>query len=101
MERNVDKMKKRKGSFSKRDKLLEMPEEVYTDTPKITITGFNEIIIENFKGILEYEEFFIKVQTEIGSININGFSLELEQITEDDILIKGKINSIDLERITG
>ena len=26
------------------DKLLEIPQEVYTNTPKITITGFNEII---------------------------------------------------------
>ena len=40
------------------DKILEIPEEVYSNTPKITITGFNEIILENYKGILEYEEFF-------------------------------------------
>ena len=78
-----------------------MPREINKVDSKITVVSFDEILIENYKGILEYEEFFIKVQTEIGSININGFSLELEQITEDDILIKGKINSIDLERITG
>ena len=29
------------------DKILEIPEEIYTNTPKITITGFNEIILEN------------------------------------------------------
>ena len=78
-----------------------MPREINKVDSKITVVSFDEILIENYRGILEYEEFFIKVQTEIGSININGFSLELEQITEDDILIKGKINSIDLERITG
>ena len=27
------------------DKILEIPEEVYSNTPKITITGFNEIIL--------------------------------------------------------
>lgn len=36
------------------DKILEIPEEVYTNVPKITITGFSEIILENYKGILEY-----------------------------------------------
>lgn len=81
--------------------ILDMPREIDKGNSKITILSFDEILIENYKGILEYEEFFVKIQTEIGSVNINGFSLNLEQITEDDILITGKINSIDLERITG
>ena len=81
--------------------ILDMPREISKENSKITILSFDEILVENYKGILEYEEFFIKIQTEIGTVNINGFSLRLEQITEDDILIKGKINSIDLERITG
>ena len=86
---------------NKLNQILDMPREINKVDSKITVVSFDEILIENYRGILEYEEFFIKVQTEIGSININGISLELEQITEDDILIKGKINSIDLERITG
>ena len=91
-------MKKRKNKFSKIDRLLEMPEEVYTDTPKITITGFNEMIIENFKGILEYEDYYIRINTSLGIININGFELKLENMTNDDIKVKGKIESIDIER---
>lgn len=81
--------------------ILDMPMEIDNNNSKITILSFNEILIENYKGILEYEEFFIKIQTEIGVVNINGFSLSLENISEDDILIKGTVNSIDLERITG
>ena len=34
------------------DKILEMPTEVCTNMPKITIIGFNELILENYKGIL-------------------------------------------------
>ena len=58
--------KKATNRFSKIDRLLEMPQEVYTDTPKITITGFNEMIIENFKGILEYEDYYIRINTSLG-----------------------------------
>lgn len=90
----------RKNKESRLDRLLEMPKEIYSDVPKITITGFDEIIIENYKGILEYEEFFIKIKTYIGNININGYQLELENMTNDDIKVKGKIESIDLESIT-
>ena len=91
-------MKKKQKRFSKIDRLLEMPQEIYTDTPKIIITGFNEMIIENFKGILEYEEFFASISTYIGIVNINGFNLNLEKMTNDDIKITGKIESIDIER---
>lgn len=90
-------MKKR--SYSKLDKMLELPKEVCSDIPKIIITGFDEIVIENFKGILEYEEFFVRINTHIGIININGFNLNLENMTNDDIKVTGKIESMDMERI--
>lgn len=80
------------------DKILEIPEEVYTNVPKITVTGFNEMILENYKGILEYEEFFASISTYIGIVNINGYNLNLEKMTNDDIKITGKIESIELER---
>ena len=80
------------------DKILEIPEEIYTNTPKITITGFNEIILENYKGILVYEEFFASISTYIGIVNINGYNINLEKMTNDDIKITGKIESVELER---
>ena len=83
---------------SKINQILEMPREIDNKEPKITIISFDEILIENYKGILEYEEFFIKVDTEIGIININGYKPTLEQITDEDIGIKGTIKSIELEK---
>ena len=80
------------------DKILEIPQEIYTNTPKITITGFNEIILENYKGILEYEEFYASISTYIGVVNINGYNINLEKMTNDDIKITGKIESVELER---
>ena len=81
------------------DKILEIPQEIYTNVPKITITGFNEIILENYKGILEYEEFFASISTYIGVVNINGYNINLEKMTNDDIKITGKIEKVELERI--
>ena len=84
--------------ISKVDKLLDLPKEVYSDEPKIVITGFDELIIENFKGILEYEEFFVRINTYIGIININGYNINLENLNNDDLKVKGKIESIEFER---
>ena len=55
-------MKRKKSKkYTKLDSLLEMPREVVSTDVKMTILGFNEIIIENYKNILEYEELFIKI----------------------------------------
>ena len=77
---------------------LGLPKEVISKTPKLTITGFEEMLIENFKGIMEYEDYFARIKTEIGIININGFHLKLNQMTEDDILVTGSIGSLEFEK---
>jgi len=94
--RNKNANKKKNNRI---DRLLELPKEVYSNIPKIIITGFDEMIIENFKGILEYEEFFIRINTHMGIININGYNLNLENMTNDDIKVIGKVESLDIERI--
>lgn len=91
-------MKRKKSKkYTKLDSLLEMPREVVSTDVKMTILGFNEIIIENYKNILEYEELFIKINIFEGTINIHGFNLKLEQMTDDNIKVIGKIDSIDFE----
>lgn len=92
--------KNRKNRISKINKLLELPEEVTTNKPKLTIIGFEEILIENYKAILEYEDYYIKINTHIGAININGFNLRLKEMTGDDIMVLGNIDSMDFEQIT-
>ena len=88
----------RKRLSNKINNVLELPKEISDDTPKITIIGFNEMLIENYKGILEYEEFLVRINTYIGIVNINGYNLTLENMTEDDIKVKGKIEGLEIER---
>ncbi len=78
--------------------ILEIPKEIYTNIPNFIITGFEDMIIENYKGILEYEDYFVRINTHIGIINIHGNNLKLEKMTEDNIKIIGKIESIEIER---
>ena len=89
------------GRFSKINEILEIPKEIVSKQPKITVTAFNEVLIENFKAILEYENFFVRISTHIGNININGFNLILSQMTEDDILVSGIIENLDFENMRG
>ena len=91
---------KKKGIYRKIDKILEIPREICSNNPKITIQGFDELIIENFKGILEYTENFVSINTYIGVISIVGIDLKLENMSDENIKIKGMIDSFEFERIS-
>ncbi len=93
-------MSKKRKIAEKIDRMLEIPKEVYTNMPKLSIVGFEEMIIENYKSILEYEDYYVRVNTYIGILNINGFNLRLEKMTNDHIRITGSIENIDLEKTT-
>lgn len=79
------------------NRLLEIPKEVYSNSPNIILTGFEEMIIENNKGILEYEDYYVRINTHIGIVNVHGLNLKLEKMTEDNLKIIGKIEKIELE----
>ena len=91
------KKNRKKVKQNRLDRLLQMPTEISSGEPKITVAGFKEMLIENYKTILEYQDFFVRISTHIGIININGFDLKLEEMTTDDLMIKGKIEGIDFE----
>ena len=88
-----------KKKVKKLEEILEIPVELSTDTTKVTVVGFERLLIENYRGILEYQDYFVRVNTHKGIININVFNLNLEEMTTDDLLVTGKIESIDFEEI--
>ena len=90
-------MIKIKNTRNKLEKLLEIPIEVTTNIPKITLIGFNQLMIENYMGVIEYEEYLVKINSSIGIIIIEGNKMNLNQINENDVLISGVISKIYLE----
>jgi sporulation protein YqfC len=84
--------------MSKFDRLFEIREEVAYSVPKLTILNFDKMLIENYKCILEYQEFFIRIKMTNGILDINGFNLELNEMTRDDVIVTGTIDSIDFEK---
>lgn len=93
------KMKKAK-KYTKLDSLLELPREVVSTDVKVTVNGFDEVLIENYKNILEYQDVLVKVNTFEGAISVYGFNLKLEQMTDEDIKVNGQIDTIEFEKIT-
>ncbi|MBR3325165.1 MAG: YabP/YqfC family sporulation protein [Clostridia bacterium] len=85
--------------MSKFDKLFEIPQELVSEIPKVTILGFEKLLLENYKYILEYQDVFIRVKMKFGIINIYGVNLEMIEMTKDDLIIMGTVESIEFEKL--
>lgn len=70
---------------------LELPKEVLLNLPLISLMGKEELLIENYKGIIEYGEEKIRINTGVGVLKIEGKRLLLKHITAENIIINGDI----------
>ena len=75
--------------------VLELPKEIIFNLPLINIIGNEEINIENYKGIIEYNPENIRINTACGVLKINGKKLSFKQITAENILINGMIIKLE------
>lgn len=82
------------GFREKLEKALEMPIELLNNYPRITVLGKESVFIENYKAIIEYEENLIRISN---NVSICGKELNVEEITADDMLVSGKIKTIEFE----
>ena len=73
---------------------LDIPRDIVLNLPKITVTGDNEIVIENHKGVILFEEGQIKINSTIGMIEINGSKFEVLFMGGNTLTLSGKFKSI-------
>jgi sporulation protein YqfC len=76
---------------------MELPEDTALDLPRITLSGDSKVILENHKGIVEYNDKRARIKTTLGVIRIEGAGLELKNINSEDIFIMGSITLVGYE----
>mgnify|MGYP000356458846 CR=1 FL=1 len=93
--KNNENEKPKRNLKEKVTEILELPKEVVLNIPKLTMLGAGDLIIENYKGIIEYDSSRIRVNTGIGIIRILGERLVIREITSEDIMVSGEIASLE------
>lgn len=72
-----------------------MPKDVVLGASIVTMTGNSEVCIENYRGIIEYTDVLVRVQTKTCQIRIHGKHLQVEYYTSDEMKITGRICSLE------
>lgn len=73
---------------------FEFPKELVCDTTKISLTGFSEFEVLNYKSLVEYESSLIRINTREKLVKIEGENLVIRNITDDEISVVGEIKSV-------
>ena len=73
---------------------LRHPDQAASSAPRIALVGQTEMTVENAKGILEYDEQFIKLFLGENSMVVEGRDLRIDMFSEKTIIIRGRICSM-------
>ena len=76
---------------------LELPKDLVYRAAIVTVMGNRELLLENYKGILEYEKEYIRIQAKSCRILVRGKNLNISYYTNEEMKITGIIQSIEYE----
>ena len=77
---------------------LELAPDLGGGETKISLTGSGEAVIENYKGILQYTDSEILIQSLRGKVLLRGKNMEIVWYTSLEMKITGSIFSILLQQ---
>lgn len=101
-------MKKRRGGTKKAarpvspqslparvERALELPVGALTGAAHIELVGNRRAVVEGCRGILEYTDDTVRLQTGSGAVRFTGRALSMSSLTEDSAVVEGFILSLE------
>lgn len=64
----------------------------------VEIAGSSRVLIENHLGVMGYSRERILVKVKFGCVSVCGCGLELLRMTREQLVIRGRIDGVTLQR---
>ncbi|WP_018756737.1 sporulation protein YqfC [Paenibacillus terrigena] len=81
--------------------LLDLPQDVLFDLPRVTMIGNAQVHIENHRGVLHFSNERLNLSISIGELELTGSDLVIRAIWPDEVIVEGKISKIQYMRTEG
>lgn len=85
----------RKNYGHKLAELLDIPLETI-DWPKVTLNGNTNAVIQNHRGVIEYDQNIVRINTKLGEIKVTGEKLTLVAASKEEIIVEGLISGAQM-----
>lgn len=77
--------------------MLDMPEEMVFNLPRMTMVGNRHLIIENYLSILAFDLSGLTIAVKGGSLAVQGDNLTLLSIGREEVVVAGTITLLRYE----
>lgn len=88
-------MEKKAKIGEKLARFLEIPLDTAADWPKITVNANQEVVIQNHRGVIEYDRHLVRINTKFGEVQISGAHLVLVTALKEEIAVEGRIERVE------
>lgn len=75
--------------------MLDLPQDVVFDLPRITMIGNMQLYVENHRGVLQFTDSRLLLALQQGSLEIRGKQLSIRTILTEEVFIEGLIDEVN------
>lgn len=75
-------------------KILDLPQDVVQDLPRITMIGNVQLYVENHRGVLHFSSENLKLELTKGTLEVFGKQLVIRAILSEEVFIEGLIDNV-------
>lgn len=76
--------------------MLEMPQDVVYDLPRLTLIGDRQLYIENHRGVVHFSSEKLMLALSRGQLEVSGSDLVIRTIWTEEVFVEGVITGIQL-----
>ncbi len=87
-------MLRRKRNLQSLAGILDIPQDIVLDLPRITMLGNKQLLVENHKGIIEYTPSLVRIKLSQGELFVYGETLTLGNLQAEQILVEGVVQEV-------
>lgn len=74
--------------------VLEIPEDVLPDLPRVILVGNCRLLVENHRGLGVYQADSVRIGTACGDLLVRGRDLVVKNILPEEIAVEGCIREL-------
>lgn len=90
-------MKPTKKLLERAANRLDLPADVMAGQPRLELTGFSRLSVEQHRGVLEYTEEAVTVALREGTVRVTGEKLSISLMNHAFVVIDGILRNVALE----
>jgi sporulation protein YqfC len=77
-------------------RVLDLPQDVVFDLPRVTLIGGVQLTVENHRGVLGFSPESLRLAMDQGELEVTGRDLVIRTIGSEEVFVEGQIRGVTL-----